>query len=61
MSTFVEHVEAFAAVLPKQLAPLILDLASVPWPDDTTRDQFITDLNATTDLTPPPAPSLGQV
>jgi hypothetical protein len=44
--SFLDNAEAFAAVLPANKAPLILDLATFPWPDQSTRDQFIIDLSA---------------
>ncbi len=41
MDMFVKSLAAFTDSLGIENAPSIVHLSMVPWPDDTTRDQFI--------------------
>lgn len=41
---FVKNLAAFTDAMGVENAPAIVHLSLVPWPDDTTRDQFIKDL-----------------
>lgn len=38
---FVKNVAAFADALGVENAPAIMEFSLMPWPDDTTRDEFI--------------------
>lgn len=41
---FAKNLAAFTEALGVQNAPTIMYMSLIPWPDDTTRDQFIKDL-----------------
>lgn len=41
MPSFVDNVEAFAAALGPVHAPVVLDLAQVPWLTSVQRDEFV--------------------
>jgi len=41
MDMFVSNLAAFTESLGVENAPTIVHLAMIPWPDETTRDQFI--------------------
>ena len=41
LPTFVQNVEAFADALGPMQAPVVLDLAQVPWLTSAQRDDFI--------------------
>lgn len=41
MDMFVKNIARFTEALGVENAPAIVHLSLVPWPDDTTRDQFI--------------------
>ena len=47
MDMFVKNLAAFTDALGVENAPIIFELSSIPWRDDTTRDQFIKDLTGT--------------
>lgn len=38
---FIKNLDAFTSALGIENAPTIMELSLIPWPDDTTRDQFI--------------------
>lgn len=42
--TFINNVEAFVNVLGPLDAPLVMDLAQIPWITSGQRDQFIADI-----------------
>jgi hypothetical protein len=42
---FLRHLDAFAQALGVENAPIVFDLAQVPWPSDELRDEFIKDLS----------------
>lgn len=44
MDMFVKNLAAFTEALGVENAPTIVHMSLIPWPDDTTRDQFIKDL-----------------
>ena len=44
MDRFVENLGVFTDALGVENAPTIWHLSTIPWPDTTTRDQFIKDL-----------------
>jgi len=44
MDMFVKSIAAFTDALGVENAPTIMHLSLIPWPDDTTRDQFIQEL-----------------
>ena len=44
MDMFVKNLAAFTDALGVESAPAIVHLSLIPWPDDSTRDQFIKDL-----------------
>lgn len=44
MDMFVRSLAAFTEALGVESAPVVWELATFPWPDDTTRDAFIKDL-----------------
>ena len=44
MDMFVKNVAAFTDALGIESAPAVIHLSLIPWPDDTTRDQFIKEL-----------------
>lgn len=44
MDMFVSNLAAFTDALGVDNAPAIMSLSFVPWPDETTRDQFIQEL-----------------
>ena len=41
---FISHLAAFTEALGVENAPIIMSLATVPWPSEADRDQFITEL-----------------
>jgi hypothetical protein len=44
MDMFVKNLAAFTEALGVSNAPTVVTLSLMPWPDDTTRNQFIKDL-----------------
>ena len=44
MDMFIKNVAVFTEALGVQNAPMIMELATYPWPDDITRDEFIKSL-----------------
>lgn len=44
MDMFPKNLAAFTESLGVENAPMVVHLSLIPWPDDTTRDQFIKDL-----------------
>lgn len=44
MDQFIDNVATFTEALGVENAPTIMHLAMIPWPDVSTRDQFIKDL-----------------
>ena len=41
---FIDNVAVFTESLGVENAPLVMHLSMIPWPDTTTRDQFVKDL-----------------
>lgn len=41
---FVKNLDAFTNALGVENAPTIFELSLIPWPDDTTRNEFIKNL-----------------
>ena len=44
MDMFVKNLDAFTSAFGVENAPIIMSLSLMPWPDDTTRDEFIKSL-----------------
>lgn len=44
---FVRNLDAFTNALGVKNAPTIIEFSLIPWPDDSTRDQFIKQLTNT--------------
>ena len=41
MDMFIKNLAAFTDSLGVENAPMVVHLSKLPWPDDTTRNQFI--------------------
>jgi hypothetical protein len=44
MDMFIRNLAAFTDALGVDNAPTIMEMSLIPWPDDTTRDEFIKEL-----------------